>query len=143
MQIPEQTIGTAVIVVDGSKVLLGKRKNSYKSGSYGAPGGRVEGTEKIIDCATRELFEETGIKSDKIEYVGVVRDMQEGYSFMHFGFIYRLNGETPKLTEPEKCEGWEWFEINDIPENTLVGHIGVIDMIKNPDTPRYRETDSR
>ena len=62
-KIPTQTLGTIVIVVSGGKILMGKRKNSYGLGLYGMPGGRVNNSEKIIDCAKRELTEETGLKA--------------------------------------------------------------------------------
>jgi 8-oxo-dGTP diphosphatase len=142
MEIPNQRMGTAVIVLKGKKVLLGKRKNAYLSGWYGFPGGRVEEGELIIDCAKRELLEEAGIKVKNLEYVGVVRDQNIGYSFLHFGFIFRLGSEQVKNQEPEKCEAWEWFDLSKIPEKTLVGHKAVLDMVKNPNTPRYREVSS-
>lgn len=142
MNIPNQLIGTVVIVLKDDKVLLGKRKNSYKSGWYGVPGGRVEDGEDLMDCAKRELQEETGIKTNNLEYVGVVRDVQEGYSFIHFGFLFRANKEVVKITEPEKCSSWEWFDPKQIPTKTLVGHSAVIDMLIKPDTPRFRDVSS-
>jgi 8-oxo-dGTP diphosphatase len=139
--IPSQTIGACIIVTSANKILLGKRKNSYKSGFYGMPGGRVEASEKIIDCAKRELLEETGIEANILEYVGAIRDRQTSFSFIHFAFLCKDFKGEPKLTEPDKCEGWEWFDSNKIPEDTLIGHKAAIDMFLSPDSPSVRDVE--
>lgn len=140
-KIPEQLLGTCVVIVNnyGNKVLLGKRKNSFMSGYYGLPGGRLELKEKLIDCAKREIFEETGMKVDNLEYLGVIRDLQDGYTFTHFAFLCKTEECEPKLTEPEKCEGWEWFETDNIPEKILDSHKAAIDIFLNLDKPNLRD----
>jgi 8-oxo-dGTP diphosphatase len=126
----QQPIGVAMIILDDSKekILLGKRKNSYKSGSYGLPGGRLETAETLDECVKRELKEETGLETDNFHFVGVVRELQDSYNFIHF--IYTCSKYTGELTnvEPEKCEGWEWHSLHDLPSNILRGHAAAIDM---------------
>ena len=59
-----QLIGACVIVQNShQQILLGKRLNSYKSGFWGIPGGRIELGESITQSAQRELFEETSVQS--------------------------------------------------------------------------------
>lgn len=142
--LPEQVLGTCVLLFSRKKekILLGKRKNSYKAGQYGLPGGRVNTSEKLIDCAKRELFEETGLKADFLEYLGVIRDFQEGYSFIHFAFLCKEFNGTPKVIELDKCEGWEWFGFNDIPPNTLPGHRAAIDIFLNTGLSTLRDVSS-
>jgi len=53
------------------KILLGKRKNAFGEGHYSLPAGHIEKGETALECAKRELFEETGIKANKFEFVGV------------------------------------------------------------------------
>jgi ADP-ribose pyrophosphatase YjhB (NUDIX family) len=113
--------------------MLGKRKNSYKSGYYGLPGGRVELNEKLVDCAKRELLEETGLTARSIKYIGVIRDLQpEEYTFTHFAFLCKEYRGEPKVTEPDKCQGWEWFDLTKIPDKTLIGHKSAIEIYLNP-----------
>ncbi len=70
-----QNIGTCVVLVNHEgKVLLGKRKNAYKSGMYGLPGGRIEYGEPMSEALAREVTEETGLEVTNFEYVGVVRE---------------------------------------------------------------------
>ena len=142
--IPDKLLGTCIIVLsrDGKKVLLGKRKNSYRSGYYGLPGGRVESSEKLIDSAKRELLEETGLDVRVLKYIGVIRDLQEGYTFTHFAFLCKKYKGEPKLTEPDKCEAWEWFSINSVPEKTLVGNKAAIDMFLKSGSPSFRDVSS-
>lgn len=125
-----QNIGVGIVVRDSrGQVLLGKRKNSYKSGYYGLPGGRLELHESLIDAAKRELAEETSLRSLSLVYVGVIRDNQvDDYDFIHFCFLCDQYEGEPKLMQPDKCEGWEWFEPDQIPTKILRGHKATIDL---------------
>ncbi len=116
-------IGACAIIFNSSgKVLVGKRKNSYKAGVYGFPGGRIEFNEPILTTISREVQEETGIKHHDFEYVGVVRENQEEFDFIHFVFVAQIGDVEPTLCEPEKCEGWEWHDLQELPTNLLPGH---------------------
>jgi len=124
-------LGVFIIVIKDGRVLLGKRKNAYKSGLYGCPGGRLELTESLIDSAKRELLEETDLKSINLEYFGVIRELQAGYNFIHFGFVcHSYDGEI-KVSEPDKCESWKFFDIDQIPANTLPAHKASIELFKS------------
>ncbi len=128
----QENIGCAVIVNnDQGKILLGKRKNAYKSGLYGLPGGRIEGKEKALMAAKRELWEETRLKAQSLKYVGVVKEWQDGYTFIHFIYLCtQWEGEI-KLTEPEKCQSWTWFALNNLPKGILPGHLQGIEFLQN------------
>lgn len=135
-----QPIGVCIVVFNkDNHILLGKRLNSYKSGSYGLPGGRVEIKEKLIDAVHRELAEETGLKTHSLEYVGVVRELQEGYNFIHFIFTCRDYKGEPKALEPTKCESWDWYLPNTLPQDILPGHMAGIEMLVNPSESKIRD----
>lgn len=89
--------------------------------------------ERIEDCARRELEEETGIKAEEIEWLGVVND-REALDNSHFvKFVYlvtKFSGEM-KVKEPEKCERWEWFDKDNLPEPLFYGHIKLLELYKN------------
>lgn len=125
-----QPIGACVLVInDKNQILLGKRKNSYKAGYYGVPGGRVEPGELLEDTAKRELLEETNIQAEQLEYVGVVKEDQGEWDFIHFVFVCRQwNGELSTV-EPEKCEGWEWYDLVALPAPILAGHEAAISLM--------------
>lgn len=133
-------IGCCVILQnDQSQILLGKRKNSYKSGYFGIPGGRVEKQETLADCATRELMEEVGIKPVSLEYLGVVKEWQDDHNFIHFVFVCtKWDGEI-KLMEPDKSEAWEWYDIDNLPGKIIPGHEQGIDLLINRTRENLRD----
>lgn len=128
-------IGAAVIILNTKgEVLLGERINSYKAGWFGMPGGRIELEEPILDAAKREIQEETGLDIAYLEYVGVVRELQDGYNFIHFGYVTKEVTDEPQLIEADKCKGWKWYALDALPENILPGHKAVIDMYTKKET---------
>ena len=54
-------LGSAVVVRDGQKVLLGIRAKEPNKGKWVLPGGKIERFESIEDAAIRETREETGL----------------------------------------------------------------------------------
>lgn len=116
--------------------MLAKRKNSYKDGYFGLPGGRVEGAELLTDCAIRELREETDLTAIHLEYLGVVREWQADFpqggpnSFVHFVFVCREWEGSPMTMEPEKASMWEWYNIANLPDPVLPGHLAAIRLLQ-------------
>ena len=128
----DQNLGVCAILFNPQgKILLGQRKNGYKAGFWGLPGGRVEINEPLMMAIKREVKEETGIFSDKFVYFGVVRENQGKNDFLHF--VYKLEKVTviPQLLEPDKCEGWQWLEMDKI-ENLLPGHQLALKLLNHP-----------
>lgn len=117
-----QAIGVCILLIDKENVLLGKRKNSYKAGFYGLPGGRVEVGEKLSETASRELLEETGVIGKDLRYIGFVKERQEDRDFIHFVFTcFDFDGEV-RCMEPDKCEGWGWLPMREHGVSILPGH---------------------
>jgi len=141
-----ESIGVFVIVrnIQNGKILLGKRKNCYLSGSWGFPGGRLEKIESLISCASRELLEETGLKGNTFQYLGVIRELQgskdeKGYNFIHFAYLCLDYKGKPEVKEPDKCEEWRWFDADNVPELMIPGHRCGIDFLKNPQGSSLRD----
>ena len=127
-------LGVTVIVTDPSekKILLGIRKNSYRAGMYGCPGGRLELAEPLEQTARRELLEETGLTAKRLKFVGTVREFQTTYNFIHFTFVADEYTGTVRTMEPDKCSGWNWFPLDALPENVLPGHAAGIRLLTDP-----------
>ncbi len=111
-------VGMGVIVRKEDKVLLYKRRNTHGEGTWGFPGGHLEYGETFEQCARREVFEEAGIQIKNIRYGALTNDVFEKER-KHYITIYMTSeydsGEV-QLKEPEKSEGWEWFEWNNLPQ---------------------------
>jgi 8-oxo-dGTP diphosphatase len=111
-------IGVAVIVIKNNKVLLGKRKNAHGAGTWAFPGGHLEFNESIEACAKREVFEETGIHIKNIRTGTFTNDIfrEDQKHYVTLFVISEYNKGALELKEPEKCEKWDWFFWNELPE---------------------------
>ncbi|MCA9829211.1 MAG: NUDIX hydrolase [Dehalococcoidia bacterium] len=57
-------LGASVVLWRGGQVLLMKRTGGVGAGGWFLPGGHIEGNERPVEAAVREVREETGIDLD-------------------------------------------------------------------------------
>jgi 8-oxo-dGTP diphosphatase len=95
---------------------LVKEKGGHCVGDWSFAGGHLEFKESVEECAKRELEEETSLKALSIKYGPWIENVMENdkHYVTLFVFVDDFLGE-PKLLEPHKCEGWEWFAWNKLP----------------------------
>ena len=110
-------VGVGVLVVRDGLLLLGKRKSSHGAGAWAAPGGRLEFGEALEDCARRELMEETGLSASLIELGPYSNDVfpEAERHFLTVFVVARGIAGAPQNLEPDKCEGWAWFQWDALP----------------------------
>jgi hypothetical protein len=71
---PRLPVGVSVLLTDSmGRLLLGRRKNNSGAGLLSTPGGRLEVSENVLQCARREFKEETGadLELDNLRIIGV------------------------------------------------------------------------
>lgn len=130
--LPKEEYGGIKTAVDiaifnqNNQVLLGKRLVEAGFGTWGFPGGRLKTGEKIIQGSQREIKEELG-EEIKIRFTDEILGVRENsippFFSHHVTVIIKgvhVGGE-PKITEPEKCERWEWFSLNQLPKDLFSG----------------------
>lgn len=131
------SVGIGVVVFKNGKILLGKRKNAHGEGAWSFPGGHLEFNESWEDCARRETLEETGITIKNIRFGTATNDIFQKEK-KHYVTIFLLSdydsGEV-KIMEPEKCERWEWFEWNKLPQPLFVPIQNLLKRNYNPLNP--------
>ena len=114
-------VGLGVMVMKDGKVLLGKRMGSHGAGEWAWPGGHLEYMESFEECARRETLEETGIEIQNIKFL-FLSDLK-AYAPKHYVHIQLLadwkSGEV-RILEPDKCEQWGWFDIDQLPTPLFV-----------------------
>lgn len=122
------TLTVVVLVKNGDKYLCQKRLKEPFYGYWGVVSGKINFGQNLFECATRDLYEEAGLKANdwKLKGIEQVKTYQEGKLLFHH---YMLIVETDKfsgtlkerthkaehkwltLEEYEKAEGFprEWF----------------------------------
>lgn len=109
-------VGVSVLIVQNDNLLLGKRLGSHGAGTWSAPGGHLEFGETWEQCANREVFEETGMVLNKCYFLSATNDLhEEGLHYVTLFLRATSISGTPRNLEPEKCEGWDWFPLRNLP----------------------------
>lgn len=119
-------VGLGIMVVRGSEVLMGRRRGSHGAGEYAWPGGHLEPGESFEDAVRRELAEEVGAQFEITEPEFLCVTNLRRYLPKHYvdiGMTARWISGQPQLMEPDKCDGWDWYDIA-LPPRPLFGTVG-------------------
>ena len=111
-------VGVGVIVRRDGQVLLGLRQGSHGAGTWALPGGHLEFSESVEECAAREVLEETGLVIDDIRpgpFTNDVMAADDKHYVTLFVVASSAAGE-PQVLEPAKCLRWAWFDWSALPE---------------------------
>ncbi len=105
---------------DKNEILLQQRADV---GLWGLPGGILELGEETSQCAKREVFEETGLKTSNLKLYNVYsgKDMYwkypDGNEFYFTSIIYITREYEGKITiEYTECRDVKFFDLNNLPE---------------------------
>ncbi|GFN34365.1 NUDIX hydrolase [Tepidimicrobium xylanilyticum] len=119
-----EEVSAGGVVVFGNAILLLKRFN----GDWVLPKGRVEKNESAREAAIREVFEESGVRAEIIQYIGMVhytyKNIKEDkivYKTVHW-YLMKANSME---SVPQKKEGFI--------EATFIHKDKVKDLIKYND----------
>ncbi len=125
-------IGCEAYIIKKNMLLLGKRGNVYGAGTWALPGGHLEFMERADECLARELHEEMGVTLDPTTFslLALTDDLQpdNDIHYMHVTYKVPLVGfdpkdqEVPRICEPDCCEEWRWFPVDELPKNIFMPH---------------------
>lgn len=111
---PIPCVATLIFNPQG-QVLLGRRLGKAWKNHYAPPGGKVDWGERVQDAACRETWEEAALNSYNLLHVGVEEDITENHHFLTFFFQTSHFSNTPANMEPDKCAGWDWYDLDKLP----------------------------
>jgi 8-oxo-dGTP pyrophosphatase MutT (NUDIX family) len=99
-------ISAGGIVIRDDRLLLVHHRG-VEQGAFDfwvGPGGRLEGSESIFDCAQREAFEETGLRVDPLRIVYIEEFVEPDYHFCKFWILCRELGGSLTLDNENPAE---------------------------------------
>ena len=96
------------------RVLMLHRSKEPNKGLWVAPGGKVEIHESPLECAIRELHEETGLFARHLSLRGLVTEISPREDYQWLLFIYvtdRVEGELIACSEGQLA----WVNVSAVP----------------------------
>ncbi len=104
---------TLAVIHDQQKVLLGMKKRGFGTGKWNGFGGKVLAGETVEQAMHRELKEECGITTEKLDDAGQIEfTFADGtHLLVH---LFRINSFVGEPMESEEMKP-QWFAHNEIP----------------------------
>jgi|TARA_R110000803_G_scaffold67093_1_gene128692 8-oxo-dGTP pyrophosphatase MutT (NUDIX family) len=111
----KRAAGTLLICELTNRILLVKRSDTVGSfeNTWATVGGGIDHLEKPLDAAKRELWEETKIESDNIDFVFF--EKQNLSNTDYYFFIGWVDEEVGCDLNDENTD-WGWFDIDNLPD---------------------------
>jgi len=116
-------VGVGAIIIERNQVVLVKRAHAPLQGQWSIPGGMLEVGETLREAAVREVLEETGLRVEAGELLGVfdriVRDDEQRtlYHYVLIDFLCRrIAGEPVAAGDATEAR---WFKQDEIAKLSL------------------------
>jgi len=121
-----------ILVMRRGRVLLGRRRGSHAAGYYAAPGGHIEFGESFEQAARREVREETGLEVEQLRLLSVGSYLFDGERhYVDVDFVCEAPHGEPMRREPGKCEGWDWYDLDRLPEPLFIVTRQMIESLRS------------
>lgn len=116
---PEErpSVGVGVLVLNGDRLLLGRRRTGHGRKTWQPPGGHLEHGESVEECARREVKEEADLYIRNLTLGPYTNDYfaEEGRHYISLFVVAEHDNGEPRAREPNKVEDWAWFRWEDLP----------------------------
>jgi ADP-ribose pyrophosphatase YjhB (NUDIX family) len=119
----------SVLVVDGDRVLLGKRGGRPGKGTWSLPSGYIDYEEDFLTAAVRETKEETGLDVELCSIINVVSSfVSPRFHFLGIYLVARVIGGD--LAAGDDLEEVAWFPVaGPLPTMGFQEDVGIIEMV--------------
>ena len=118
--------GILLVCEQTRRILLLKRgKGSSNPGTWSLPGGKLEKLEFPREAGIREIFEETGFDTSKMDIS--LFDISYSPSFIFYSYLLYIPNEV-ECTLNEENSAFGWFNFDQLSKISL--HYGVKDMLE-------------
>jgi 8-oxo-dGTP diphosphatase len=103
------------VVTKGGKIALIKRGNDPFKGFYALPGGFVSYGEKLEQGVLREVQEETGLKTEIVDLIGVYSAPGRDPRGHFVTAVYHLRPISGSLRAGDDAQSAEWIPLDKLP----------------------------
>jgi 8-oxo-dGTP diphosphatase len=118
-------------VIKKNKILLIKRKNEPFKGRWALPGGFVEYGEKVEETVIREVYEETGLKTNVKRIVGIYSDPNRDPRGHIVTIVYLLDILGGKLKSDSDASDAKFFNTKDLPKLSFDHNLIINDILRS------------
>ncbi len=104
------------VLLKGREALLIRRGRDPFKGSWALPGGFVEPGERVEDACRRELMEETGLKGDIVDLLGVYSDpgRDPRGPTVTVAYVLKVSGIV-QVAAADDADEARWFPLDALP----------------------------
>ena len=104
------------IVTRGNEILLIRRGKEPFKGSYALPGGFLNYGERLEDCVVREVLEETGVRTNIVELVGVYSAPDRDPRGHFVTAVFQLQPVSGMAKAGDDASAAEWVPMDKLPK---------------------------
>lgn len=110
---------TVAIIKDNKLLLLLRGSTApYNPDKYCLPGGMVDNNESLVDCAIRELYEETGVSLSKDQLNELVIKYPSGYKKTIY--VHKNDNFNQPINISWEHSKYTWVDSTNLDYNTTV-----------------------
>ena len=109
-----------LLIKDGKLLMMRRYNTGYEDGNYSLCAGHIDGGEVYHEAMKREAKEELGIQisDDQLKTVQVMHRKSKDERIDYFFTAESWQGSVKNMEE-DKCDELKWFDIDELPENTV------------------------
>jgi ADP-ribose pyrophosphatase YjhB (NUDIX family) len=99
--------GVVVLIVEGDRILLGRRAGGFGAGLWNLPQGYIEYEEDYLTAARRETREETGLEIAVLSILSVISNfLAPGLHTLSITVLARVTGGDPRPGDDVDALRW-------------------------------------
>lgn len=118
-------VGTVCFIQDGQNVLLLRRSRPPMDGLYTGVGGKTEFGEDIHASCVREIFEETGLRVERLQLKGILKTLLHNENSSWLLCVYVAEKPSGVMSSCDEGELF-WVPIDRLYSYDLIGFIRTI-----------------